>query len=136
MATSDYFGEHFERRLAALDAALERCRADAKTSRVKPAEEVVDRLEAKYAHGRGAGEPRARGPVRVFPAEAEAGLEEIGDYIAKVSPAGRSSGGLPAHTALRGIRPSPQTLSHLSDHLDGQSRPRACRCDPARRAGL
>lgn len=67
MATSVYLGgEHFEHRLAALDAALERCRADAKTSRVKPTEEVVDRLEAKYAHGRGAGEPRARGPVRVL----------------------------------------------------------------------
>jgi len=78
MATSVYLGEHFEsfaaqmvqsgrynntselvreglriieereRRLASLDAALERSRADAKAGRVKPAEDVFDRLEAKY----------------------------------------------------------------------------------------
>lgn len=78
MATSVYLGEHFERfaarmvqsgrynntselvreglriveererRLAALDASLERSRTDAEAGRVKPAEEVFDRLEAKY----------------------------------------------------------------------------------------
>lgn len=79
MATSVYLGEHFERfaaqmvqsgrynntselvreglriveererRLASLDATLERSRADVKTARVKSAEDVFDRLEAKYA---------------------------------------------------------------------------------------
>lgn len=78
MATSVYLGEHFEsfaarmvqsgrynntselvreglriieereRRLAFLDATLERSRADMQAGRVKPAEEVFDRLEAKY----------------------------------------------------------------------------------------
>jgi antitoxin ParD1/3/4 len=78
MATSVYLGEHFEsfaarmvqsgrynntselvreglriieereRRLASLDATLERSRADMQAGRVKPAEEVFDRLEAKY----------------------------------------------------------------------------------------
>lgn len=37
-----------EARLAALDAALARGIADAEAGRVKPAEEVFDRLEAKY----------------------------------------------------------------------------------------
>ena len=37
-----------EARLAALDAALARGIADADAGRVKPAEEVFDRLEAKY----------------------------------------------------------------------------------------
>nr|WP_246696188.1 hypothetical protein [Mesorhizobium sp. SARCC-RB16n] len=36
------------RRLAALDAALARGVSDADAGRVKPAEEVLDRLEAKY----------------------------------------------------------------------------------------
>ena len=49
MATSVYLGEHFERRMASLDATLERSRADAKAGRAKPADEVFDRLEAKYA---------------------------------------------------------------------------------------
>ncbi len=78
MATSVYLGEHFEsfaaqmvqsgrynntselvreglrifeereRRLASLNVTLERSRADAKAGRVKPAEDVLDRLEAKY----------------------------------------------------------------------------------------
>jgi len=78
MATSVYLGEHFEtfaaqmvqsgrynntselvreglriieereRRLASLDATLERSRADAEAGRVKSAEDVFDRLEAKY----------------------------------------------------------------------------------------
>lgn len=38
-----------EAKLAALDAALARGIADAEAGRVKPAEEVFDRLEAKYA---------------------------------------------------------------------------------------
>jgi antitoxin ParD1/3/4 len=38
-----------ESRLAALDAALAVGLADIKAGRVKPAEEVFDRLEAKYA---------------------------------------------------------------------------------------
>jgi antitoxin ParD1/3/4 len=37
-----------EKRLAALDAALAKGIADADAGRVKPAEEVFDRLEAKY----------------------------------------------------------------------------------------
>ena len=37
-----------EARLAALDAALSRSLADAKAGRTKPADEVFDRLEAKY----------------------------------------------------------------------------------------
>ncbi len=37
-----------EQRLAALDAALAKGIADADAGRVKPAEEVFDRLEAKY----------------------------------------------------------------------------------------
>jgi antitoxin ParD1/3/4 len=37
-----------ETRLSALDAALERGLADAKAGRLKPAEQVFDRLEAKY----------------------------------------------------------------------------------------
>ncbi len=37
-----------ETRLAALNAALERGLADAEAGRVTPAEEVFDRLEAKY----------------------------------------------------------------------------------------
>lgn len=40
--------EERERRLAALDAALAKGIADADAGRVKPAEEVFDRLEAKY----------------------------------------------------------------------------------------
>jgi antitoxin ParD1/3/4 len=40
--------EEREKRLAALDAAIERGRADAEAGRTKPAEEVFDRLEAKY----------------------------------------------------------------------------------------
>lgn len=37
-----------EQRLAALDAALAKGIADADAGKVKPAEEVFDRLEAKY----------------------------------------------------------------------------------------
>ena len=37
-----------EARLAALDAALARGLADAEAGRTKPADEVFDRLEAKY----------------------------------------------------------------------------------------
>jgi len=37
-----------EKRLAALDAALAKGLADAEAGRIKPAEEVFDRLEAKY----------------------------------------------------------------------------------------
>jgi antitoxin ParD1/3/4 len=40
--------EEREARLAALDAALARGIADAEAGRVKPAEEVFARLEAKY----------------------------------------------------------------------------------------
>ena len=38
-----------EARLAALDASIARGLADAEAGRSKPAEEVFDRLEAKYA---------------------------------------------------------------------------------------
>ncbi len=41
--------EERERRLAALDAAVERSHADIKAGRTKPAEEVFDRLRSKYA---------------------------------------------------------------------------------------
>jgi antitoxin ParD1/3/4 len=37
-----------EAKLAALDAALARGLADVETGRLRPAEEVFDRLEAKY----------------------------------------------------------------------------------------
>ena len=37
-----------ERRFLALDAAIERGMEDVREGRVKPAEEVFDRLEAKY----------------------------------------------------------------------------------------
>lgn len=37
-----------ETKLAALDAAIERGLADAAAGRIKPAGEVLDRLEAKY----------------------------------------------------------------------------------------
>lgn len=37
-----------ETRLAALDASIARGLADAEAGRIKPAEEVFDRLEAKY----------------------------------------------------------------------------------------
>ena len=40
--------EEREKRIAALDAAIARGRADAAAGRVKPAEEVFKRLEAKY----------------------------------------------------------------------------------------
>ncbi|TIU76566.1 MAG: type II toxin-antitoxin system ParD family antitoxin [Mesorhizobium sp.] len=40
--------EEREKRLAALDAALARGIADADAGRTEPAEEVFDRLEAKY----------------------------------------------------------------------------------------
>jgi antitoxin ParD1/3/4 len=40
--------EEREKRLAALDAALERGNADADAGRVKPASQVFDRLAAKY----------------------------------------------------------------------------------------
>ncbi|RWK57010.1 type II toxin-antitoxin system ParD family antitoxin [Mesorhizobium sp.] len=40
--------EEREKRLAALDAALAKGIGDADAGRVKPAEEVLDRLEAKY----------------------------------------------------------------------------------------
>lgn len=40
--------EERERRMAALDASIERGLADIKAGRTKPAEEVFDRLEAKY----------------------------------------------------------------------------------------
>ncbi len=41
--------EERERRLNALDGALERGVASIKAGRVQPAEDVFDRLEAKYA---------------------------------------------------------------------------------------
>lgn len=41
--------EERERRLASLDAAVERSHADIKAGRTKPAENVFDRLHAKYA---------------------------------------------------------------------------------------
>jgi len=40
--------EEREKRLAALDAALAKGISDADAGRVKPADEVLDRLEAKY----------------------------------------------------------------------------------------
>ncbi|RWO39290.1 MAG: type II toxin-antitoxin system ParD family antitoxin [Mesorhizobium sp.] len=40
--------EEREKRLAALDAALAKGISDADAGRVKPAEEVLDRLEGKY----------------------------------------------------------------------------------------
>ena len=40
--------EERERRLAALDAVLERSIADSEAGRVRDADEVFDRLEAKY----------------------------------------------------------------------------------------
>jgi antitoxin ParD1/3/4 len=40
--------EEREKRLAALDLAIARGRADAKAGRLKPAEEVFARLDAKY----------------------------------------------------------------------------------------
>ena len=40
--------EEREKRLAALDVALAKGISDADTGRVKPADEVLDRLEAKY----------------------------------------------------------------------------------------
>jgi antitoxin ParD1/3/4 len=40
--------EEREKRLAALDLAIARGRADVKAGRVKPAEEIFARLEAKY----------------------------------------------------------------------------------------
>jgi antitoxin ParD1/3/4 len=40
--------EEREKRLAALDLAIARGRADVKAGRVKPAEEVFARLDAKY----------------------------------------------------------------------------------------
>lgn len=40
--------EEREKRLVALDEAIARGRADAKADRTKPAQEVFDRLEAKY----------------------------------------------------------------------------------------
>ncbi|OHV89795.1 type II toxin-antitoxin system ParD family antitoxin [Mesorhizobium sp. ORS 3428] len=40
--------EEREKRLAALDAALAKGMADADEGRIKPAEDVLDRLEAKY----------------------------------------------------------------------------------------
>jgi antitoxin ParD1/3/4 len=40
--------EEREKRLAELDAALRRGIADAEAGRVRPAEEVFDRLEARY----------------------------------------------------------------------------------------
>ncbi|MCF6111825.1 MAG: type II toxin-antitoxin system ParD family antitoxin [Mesorhizobium sp.] len=40
--------EEREKRLAALDAALAKGIGDADAGRVKPAEEVLDRLEGKY----------------------------------------------------------------------------------------
>jgi antitoxin ParD1/3/4 len=40
--------EEREKRLAALDAALAKGISDADAGRVKPAEDVLDRLEAKY----------------------------------------------------------------------------------------
>ncbi len=40
--------EEREKRLAALDVAIARGRADIKSGRTKPAEDVFDRLEAKY----------------------------------------------------------------------------------------
>jgi len=40
--------EEREKRIAALDLAIARGRADAEAGRVKPADEVFKRLEAKY----------------------------------------------------------------------------------------
>ena len=42
--------EEREKRLVALDLAIARGRADVKAGRVKPAEEVFARLEAKYSN--------------------------------------------------------------------------------------
>lgn len=44
MGTTVNLGNHFE----SLDVTLERSRADAGAGRIKPAEDVFDRLEAKY----------------------------------------------------------------------------------------
>ena len=41
--------EEREKRLAALDIAIERGRSDVKAGRLKPAEEVFARLKTKYA---------------------------------------------------------------------------------------
>jgi len=41
--------EERERRLASLDAAIERSHADIEAGRTKPAEEVFGRLRAKYS---------------------------------------------------------------------------------------
>lgn len=41
--------EQRERFIAALDAAVERSHADITAGRTKPAEDVFDRLQAKYA---------------------------------------------------------------------------------------
>jgi antitoxin ParD1/3/4 len=49
--------------LASLDGSLERSRADAKAGRVKPAEEVFDRLEAKYTRMTQEGENPERGDL-------------------------------------------------------------------------
>jgi antitoxin ParD1/3/4 len=50
--------EDRNRRLAALDIAIERGHADVVAGRGKPASEVFDRLEAKYARMIGDGEAR------------------------------------------------------------------------------
>ncbi|ESZ18919.1 MULTISPECIES: hypothetical protein [unclassified Mesorhizobium] len=42
------FSANLDQRLAARDAALAKGIGDADAGRVKPAEEVLDRLEAKY----------------------------------------------------------------------------------------
>ncbi len=48
MPTCHSFMEDREHRLAALDVAIERGLDDVRSGRAKPAEEVFDRLEAKY----------------------------------------------------------------------------------------
>ena len=49
-----------EKRLAALDAAIERSVADSTAGRVKPAKEVFDRLEAKYRALAAKSKPKSR----------------------------------------------------------------------------
>ncbi|CDX43409.1 hypothetical protein MPLDJ20_60216 [Mesorhizobium plurifarium] len=54
---------NWDKRLAALDAALAKGISDADAKRTKPAEEVFDRLEAKYrelAEGQALTQPHSR----------------------------------------------------------------------------
>ena len=72
-----------ENRLAALDEAIEEGVSSVRAGRTKPADEVFDRLEAKYRAIAG-GEALMR--VRLSH-EAEADLEVIADFIAESDPA-------------------------------------------------